>query len=900
MGVAYLFFALLCLSADVEPASVKANGVGDPFALVANRYILELDPSSANDAKRGYAAVHQQLYQGLESRDVTHNVNKEFNHTHFVGVSVTLKSSDDVSKLSTIPGVKAIRQARRFSGPRPVSARGLSSEKNWNSIPVSQSSHVLTGVDKLHAQGVTGEGIKIAIIDTGVDYTHPALGGGFGPGFKIVGGYDFVGDNYRPGKSDPVPDPDPLDQCLGHGTHVAGIIGANPGTNPFNISGVAYSASLSAYRVFGCHGGQTEDEVIIDAMLRAVEDGHDIITLSIGTAGEWPGSTSSVVAGRIAESGMVVTAAAGNDGASGPWYASAPGNGNGVISVASVDTTFFPVLTATVKGATHDPIPYYAVSPLSPVSTPFPVYATSNDTTAVDDACNPLPDSTPDLSSFVVLVRKGTCPVMQQMTNIAAKGGNLTLVYNNVPGLEELNVSRNFKAALIIAEDGEFLVRQLAAGVPVAISFDGDLVQFQDPAGGLVSSFSSFGPTEDMYFKPSVGAPGGNILSSVPESWGLYLLASGTSMATPFAAGSAALLLQATGKSYEVARNIRTLFQTTAVAVPSNHTEGAVLQTVTQQGAGLINVFNAAHTTTFVSPGELLLNDTVNFQAVQNFTVFNKASSPQTYQISHKPAGTAATVTPGTIFTAVGPVPLSNDFASLVLSVTTFMLQAGESKTITANFTPLRVDPDAFPVYSGFIQISSDAEDQAPLHVPYLGLAASLRDKQVVDDTDVVLGIKVPAILNATGDVQKVTTNYTFEEEDFPSVLLRLVFGTAKLRFDLVNDNIEINTTLNKQVSFEEAESTFEFLGERPGGTFGDVPIVGSLDEFNYLARNSLEEDGDPFYQFNITTPTFANGMAIPNGTYKILLRALRVTGDPANESDYESWLSPIVGVTVP
>lgn len=72
--------------------------------------------------------------------------------------------------------------------------------------------------------------MKIGILDTGTDYKHPALGGGFGPGFKVAGGYDFVGDAYT-GFNTPVPDNDPLDQCAGHGTHVAGIIGADP-NNP--------------------------------------------------------------------------------------------------------------------------------------------------------------------------------------------------------------------------------------------------------------------------------------------------------------------------------------------------------------------------------------------------------------------------------------------------------------------------------------------------------------------------------------------------------------------------------------------------------------------------------------------------------------------------------------------
>ena len=85
-------------------------------------------------------------------------------------------------------------------------------------------------------------------------------------------------------------------------------------------------------------------------------------------------------------------------------------------------------------------------------------------------------------------------------------------------------------------------------------------------------------------------------------------------MAAPFAAGSAALLLQIKGKSADFARSIRTLLETTATPVPADHSDNPLLQTLTQQGAGLVNVFNAAHTTTIVSPGELLLNDTAHFE----------------------------------------------------------------------------------------------------------------------------------------------------------------------------------------------------------------------------------------------------------------------------------------------
>ncbi len=98
----------------------------------------------------------------------------------------------------------------------------------------------------------------------------------------------------------------------------------------------------------------------------------------------------------------------GNDGAKGSWYTSGPGNGINAISVASLDNTVIPLQNATVHGVVHDPITYFDALPL-PVNGTLPLFATSNDTTVVDDACDPLPDDTPDLSGFVVLVRRGTC-----------------------------------------------------------------------------------------------------------------------------------------------------------------------------------------------------------------------------------------------------------------------------------------------------------------------------------------------------------------------------------------------------------------------------------------------------------------------------------------------------------
>ena len=117
-----------------------------------------------------------------------------------------------------------------------------------------------------------------------------------------------------------------------------------------------------------------------------------------------------------------------------------------------------------------------------------------------------------------------------------------------------------------------------------------------------------------MYFKPAVAAPGGNILSTLPLALGGWGVESGTSMATPFTAGSSALVLQAKGKGASVVKGLRDLFQATASPVGSSATDSDPLQTLAQQGAGLIQVNLAINTKTVVSPAQLLLNDTAHFK----------------------------------------------------------------------------------------------------------------------------------------------------------------------------------------------------------------------------------------------------------------------------------------------
>ncbi|KAJ7263768.1 hypothetical protein C8J57DRAFT_1230964 [Mycena rebaudengoi] len=206
---------------------------------------------------------------------------------------------------------------------------------------------------------------------------------------------------------------------------------------------------------------------------------------------------------------------------------------------------------------------------------------------------------------------------------------------------------------------------------------------------------------------------------------------------------------------------------------------------------------------------------------------------------------------------------------------TLFTLAPGQSHNIVATFRPPQgIDASTFPVYSGFIEITSGTEK---VHATYLGLAASLRDKQVVDNTDAVFGVELPVILDQDQNVQEGPANYTLVGDDAPLVFWRQAFGTPVFRLDLVSSMINLNGTLNKR---GEEGLGISFAQAHKGGSFGRVPIAGALLEVDYLPRNNVV-DAPNFSA--LMSNTFANGSAIPVGSYKILLRALRVTGDPTN-----------------
>ncbi|QRV79003.1 pyrolysin [Ceratobasidium sp. AG-Ba] len=894
--------AVQLVAGAVDLKSVKHASTAN---VVPGSYIVTL--AEGSHLKRGFSSPHAELYHDLDARATNYEVSKEWSDPLLTGAAVKLGSDADLIKLAQANGVQSITPVHIYPGPKPVS-KSIVGTSDPAAAKDTFSTHVMTGVDKLHADGYFGKGIKIGIIDTGIDYTHPALGGKFGPGNKVIGGYDFVGDAYtgNAGTPAPVPDNDPLDQCNGHGTHVAGIIGANP-NNPYNISGVAYESEINAYRVFGCDGS-VPDDILIDSLLRAYKDGNDVITLSIGGPDGWTEAVSGVVASRIADEGRIVTIAAGNDGQYGSWYSSGPGTGLSVISVGSVDNTVATVQKAVASNSKE--IAYQGLEPLD-IPSGLGLYATSSDTTVADDACNPLPATTPDLTNKLVIIRRGTCTFVSKLDNAAKFGAKYFLIYDNKDQTLSTVSTGNYTGALISQADGIFLVTQ---GVPqgLTVSFPNNPSTISVPGGGLMSSFSTYGPSNDMYFKPAVSAPGGNILSTYPVPLGPYAILSGTSMATPFVAGSSALLLQIKGKTAATAKAARTLFQNTAVPVKQTATNTSLLETASHQGAGLVQVYDAIHATGTITPAELLLNDTANFKGVQTIFIKNSGKKVVTYTLSHVPAGTAPTI--NGIENNLGPVQLVNNAATVSFALTKVTVLPGLSFPVILSIKPpTGVDAKTLPVYSGFIK--AKGSDGSTLQATYLGVVGSLKTAKVLDNTDAYFGEKLPLVTDKAGNPITGPTTYSMAGNDTPLLVYRLVMGTPLFQMDLVDSKQNVTTNQRRSIeslgqldarSLSLPHSTinkrsiwdwlFPWLNQGPG-TFGKVKIVGTVYREDYISRNSAGATADTNGYSAAPVTTFANGTAIPNGSYKILVRALKITGDPKKEEDYEVWTSPEIVV---
>ncbi|KAI9741556.1 MAG: hypothetical protein M1818_004362 [Claussenomyces sp. TS43310] len=747
--------------------------------------------------------------------------------------------------------------------------------------------HVMGGVDQLRAEGYTGKGLFVAIIDTGVDYNHPALGGGFGLGYKIRYGYDLVGDAYD-GTPDtvPIPDDDPFSSCEGHGTHVSGIVGAD--SNPYNFTGIIPDATLGMYRVFGCASTSSND-VLISAFMMAFEDGADVITASISGYSGWGEDPWAVAVSRIVAAGTPCSLAAGNDGSSGIFESSAAADGKGVLSVGSIDSetepanltvgTFF-VANGTNGGEATPPTQFtYNLGRGFFPSATMNLYAIDLDTTNPSDGCTPLPADTPDLSNYFVLIRRGTCTYGTKAGYAQEYAAQYVILYNNAPGTsspDDNSTPGILGVSMVTAAQGAEWIASLAAGEDVVLTTNTPqtssytfVIHSNNITGGYMSSFSSWGPTYEMSLTPIISAPGGYILSTWPLSSGGYAVLSGTSMATPYIAGIVALIKQARGSDTDSA-TINSILSSTARPVTFNDGSDArypYLAPIVQQGGGLVDAYSAVHAQSIVRPAAILFNDTRHFLREALFSIENVGNTAITYEMSHIPAGTAYTLDAfDGLFSTPFPPSIVTNTAALTFYPSSISVEPGSFGIIRLQLTlPVGLERRFLPMYGGYIAINGSNGESFTL--PYAGVDADLaREATVMDTSDGFPWLTDSADPNATpsdsNTIFVLAPNATAALDgnaSSPAIAIGLALGTAYLDVDVVPQ--------------PSSSDTYWGLGSIAG--FPKTYLTGGANGlFEAFAFAGL----------------LSTGELVPPGSYTLLVRALKIMGDPSCTADYEMY----------
>ena len=614
-----------------QDASAPTTDEVDPAALVT--IVVQLDDSA--DRAASLASINEAVAGAFPGSST--QVEREYdNALQGFALSAPAGSLDAIRAVSGVKAAFLDRETHVEDADDQVAGEGATnSSRTSTQDPANLSAQLM-----MHADQITqkGDGKVVAVIDTGVDMTHPAFAGALGgtPALsadKVASLTPQLGDGktgtyvsekfpFAYDYADNDPDASPTGQAGSHGTHVAGITAGNAG----EIVGIAPDAQIIVAKVASSTSGGIPDSALLAALDDMVVLRPDVVNLSLGQTGGMDNEADSMYATvfkSLQDAGVTVNAAAGNEYTAGYGNLSGknlpfasdpdssvlcePASYSSVVSVASVDNS----LSHSAFTVGDRDIAYQRAGGADGQKMPDLSELTGGPFEYVDGGIGSPEDGAalkakyPEgLAGKIVLVKRGTLTFQDKFNNIAGSKPAGFIVYNNVPGdsLVVMSLATDgVPAAFISQADGEAMLAAADHHLSVA---PGKVVAPSKKYS--MSSFSSLGVTPDLRLKPEVSAPGGNIYSAVPG--GTYEFMSGTSMATPQMAGVSAVVLQrvesdplfASMSAREKIDVVQNLIMGTATPVVDPLQDTGAPYSPRKQGSGLTNVLAA--TTSSVYP----------------------------------------------------------------------------------------------------------------------------------------------------------------------------------------------------------------------------------------------------------------------------------------------------------
>jgi hypothetical protein len=506
-------------------------------------------------------------------------------------------------------------------------------------LNVEESAEYMKGTSLVTSGVATGKGIRVAVLDTGVDYTHAAMGGAgtleayaeatadttdlpVWPQGSVIGGYDFI--DY---------DNDPIDYGTSHGTHVS-----------HSVLGLAPEAELYVYKVCesGCPG--LAQLLALEAAMDPNSDGDiadrvDVINMSLGgDFGTTRGGAVQELLDKAAMLGVSVAISAGNDGAT-PFIVGGPSTTKNVMSVGAMT---HPTVESPAY-VFNDKVMLTASAGFGPKALVFTDENTSlvypetnqNGCVAFDEAL--------DFTDKIVLIDRGTCSFTSKVINAQNRGAKSVIIANNVAGEGALGPGGTDDAVAIPSvgismEDGQVIKDALANGTPYTLSSDNIAMP------GAIASFTSRGPSSDGWLKPEITAPGVDILTAEPGTGTGLTPISGTSFSSPMTAGAMALLREALPNrtSLEIKATLMNSANLDITMEPRSIDPEAALAPISFIGAGLVDVEKASKlpvaawdkNTKQAALAYGLMNLSATEEVTKTVTIKNFTSSAKNYSLS--------------------------------------------------------------------------------------------------------------------------------------------------------------------------------------------------------------------------------------------------------------------------
>ena len=616
-----------------------------------------------------------------------------------------------------------------------------------------------------------GEGMKIGMIDTGIQITHPGFNDtGFQAplGFPLVNAASdaaFTNQKVIVARSyvslcDPT-DPDLSAQDnIGHGTGTAMTAAGVQNTGPLaTITGVAPLAYLGNYKVFGSSGGCTQ--AIDTAINDAVNDGMDVINLSLGgipAPQTYADDTVAAVENAVAMD-VIVVISAGNGGPD-PNTIASPGTAPDAITMGAMNNDRdFVAPPFAVGGSSFDEVPAYETLPASPITAPLVDISLKLDSTGL--ACTALPANS--LTGAIALILRGTCTFEVKLDNAQQAGAVAALVYTypSSPAAFVMGVgAATLPAEMVSSQDGLTIKTLAATPVQATMSFTLTPAAI-DP--NSIAPFSSSGPSVDLSIKPDLLAVGENIYVAAEtndptgELYNAqgYVVSQGTSYSAPLVSGAAAVL-KAARPGFTPLEYKSLLVNSAAPAFPAPDKA----QSVQSAGAGVLDLNAAMLATLAVYPASIGFGvGSGTDQLSATVRLSNLGYSGDTFQISVSPSGSAP-----------APVP----------STTSVQLDSDTYFDVPFSFTASGLGPGE---YEGFIEIQGTISGSVaripywygvgpstPAHLTILDIpttppaAGSLVDNailfRITDASGIVVSSLTPTVTVSSGGGNALAVNW--------------------------------------------------------------------------------------------------------------------------------------------